>query len=245
MPLPKNFAILTKPRIEVDKIERKDYELGLLMNFPGAWKAINNKWLEDPDRLQDGGICFLSDQGEFRHFKVWFKYRRRGIAARNYVTEDAEFELWQHKNGFSLAVNAPKALAELAANLLSVAIYKDPFAVRIRKIRKEDFLALVQYTRSIGGKVVVLHLRHIRTEDMGILSVLKISGMDMKRANVDKLLNAAKRVTRIGFYIPNLGGTEFKFWIGHWGGGTIYLPPILEPHHVWTLIRFFEGVLGK
>jgi len=245
MPLPKNFAILTRPRREVNSVKVRSYSLDSLLNFPGAWKAISSRWLEDPNRLQDGGIRLLSDEGEYRHYKVWFRYLRRGIASRRYMPDEAEFELWQHKGGFSLVVNAPKALAELTATLLSTAIYKDPFAVRVRRLEKDDFLTLVRYVRSIGGKVVVLHLRYIRTEDMGDLSVLKMSGPNMKRENIDRLLGVARRVTRVGFHIPNMGGTEFKFWVGHWGGGTIYLPPTLEPHHVWSLIRFFENALRR
>jgi hypothetical protein len=243
MTLPKNFTVLAKPRKKINKVKRKCYGLEILMNFPGAWKALGSRWMQDSERLKGGELYLLSDEGEFRHFKVWIEYCRKGIAAREYTVEKAEFELWQHKNGFSLVINAPRVLAELTSTFLSVAIYRDPFAVRVRRIEKEDFLALLRYARSLGGKVTVLQLRHVKTEDMGNLSVLKISGRDMEGPNVDKLVNEARKVTRIGFQIPNLGGTEFRFWVGHWGGGTIYFPSMRVPHHAWNLIRFFEDVL--
>ena len=42
MTLPKNFAILTKPRVESENIGN-EFKLDTLMGFPGAWKAINAK----------------------------------------------------------------------------------------------------------------------------------------------------------------------------------------------------------
>ena len=239
MPLPKNFAILTKPRVDVSKIQQKKYGIEVLLNFPGAWKAIDEKWLEAPNRLKGGGLDLLSDLGEFRHFKVYFNYFRKGIAAKEYTEERAEFEVWQHKNGFSLVVNAPRDLAKLAATFISTAIYKDPFSIRIRSLDRDDFIALVRYVRTRGGKVTVLQLRRVETSDMGVLSVLKISsGQGIKDQDVDRFLNAAKKVTRIGFQIPNLNNEQFKFWVGHWGGGTIYTPSLTEPHHAWSLVKF-------
>jgi len=243
MPLPKNFAILTRPRMEVNKVEKKRYKIDILMNFPGAWKAIGEKWLETPKRLKDGELELLSDSMDYRHFMVRINYRRRGIAAKEYSEEKAEFEVWQHKNGFSLVVNAPKDLAELTAAFLSVAIYKDPFAMKIRKLRREDFMTLIQHARSLGGRVIVLQLRYVKTEEMGELSVLKISGKSIEGKSIDKLMNAARKVTRIGFHIPNLGKEQFKFWVGHWGGGTIYTPSMSKPHHIWSLVKFFEDSL--
>lgn len=245
MPIPKNFAIITRPRIEVEKVEKKKCEIDVLLNFPGAWKAINEKWLESPQRLKYGQIEFVSEIEDYRHFKAYITYARKGIAAKEYTEEEAEFDIWQHKNGFSLVVNAPKELAELAATFLSVYVYKDPFALRIRRMNMEDFLALIRYTHSIGGKVITIHLRYVKTEDMGEISVLKISGKDIEKANVNRLLSAAKKVTRIGFQIPFLGGEEYKFWIGHWGGGTIYTPPLSEVHHIWNLVNFFENAIKE
>jgi hypothetical protein len=99
--------------------------------------------------------------------------------------------------------------------------------------------------KSLGGKVTLLRLRYVKTEDMGELSVLKISGRSMEEQNINRLLNATKKITCIGFHIPNLGGEEFKFWAGHWGGGTIYAPSVLKPHHIWCLIKFFENSLKQ
>jgi hypothetical protein len=243
MPLPKNFAVLTRPRVDIKDLSNK-YGIDTLMNFPGAWKAISERWLES-GRLKDGELRLLSEIEEYMHYRVWFDYSRRGIAEKEYHMERAEFEIWQHKNGFSLVVNAPRELAELSATFLSVAKYGDPFAIRVRRMGREDFLALIQHANSLGGKVTVLQLRDIRTEDMGELSSLKISGKSMEDQNVSKLLNAAKRITRIGFQIPNLGGEEFRFWVGHWGGGTIYTPSMSEPHHAWSLIKFFEDSLFR
>jgi len=241
MTLPKNFAILTRPRVEIKDISMDNkFKISVLMSFPGAWKAIDAKWLESPERLKDGELTLVSEIGEYIHHRIWFDYYKKGIAAKDYHLERAEFEIWQHKNGFSLVVNAPRELAELSAAFLSVARYRDPFAVRIRKLNKEDFLTLIRHVKSLGGEITVLQLRYVKTEDMGELSVLKISGKSIGEQNIDKLLNAARKVTRIGFHIPNLGGEEFKFWIGHWGGGTIYTPSMSEPHHIWNLIKFFE-----
>jgi len=255
MPIPKNFAILTKPRIEVDRVDEKKYNLDFLMNFPGAWKALNEKWLETPKRLIDGEFQLLSDFADYRHFMVSINYTRKGIAAKEYREEKAEFEVWQHKNGFSLVVNAPRELAELTATFLSVAVYKDPFAVRMRKLSREDFFTLLQYVRDIGGLVFVWQLRYVKTVDMGILSALgevpgfkiskKISLETIEGEVIEKLLNATRRVTRIGFQIPNLSGEQFKFWVGHWGGGTIYSPTMSKPHHAWSLIKFFEEALKE
>jgi hypothetical protein len=240
MVLPKNFAILTRPRIETkSEGANKEFRLDELMKFPGAWKAIDPKWLEIPERLKDGGLMLVSEDENYARYKVWFDYLRKGIAAKEYRLERAEFEIWEHKNGLSLVVNAPRELAELSATFLAVIKCKDPFAIRLYKLNKENFIALIQHVRSLGGKVTVLQLRFVRTEDMGELSSLKISGKDLEEQNIDKLLSAAKKITRVGFYIPYLGEV-FKFWVGHWGGGTIYMPIIIEPHHVWKLIEFFE-----
>lgn len=243
MPLPKNFAILTKPRVEVESVKEKVYKIDKLMNFPGAWKAVSNKWLETPERLKDGELSLLSEGEEYRHFKVWFDYYRKGIAAKEYTLERAEFEIWQHKGGFSLVVNAPRELAELSATFLSTAIYNDPFAIRVRRLNRDDFITLIRYIRSLGGKVTIIHLRYVKTEDMGELSVLKISGKKMDERNIDRLLDVAKKITRVGFQVSNLSQEEYRFWVGHWGGGTIYTPSMSEPHHSWILIKLFENSL--
>ena len=80
---------------------------------------------------------------------------------------------------------------------------------------------------------------------MGELSVLKLSGRDIEGTSVDQLLSAAKKITRIGFQIPLIGEDEYKFWIGHWGGGTIYTPSMSEAHHIWNLLKFFEDALRE
>ncbi|MEO0252421.1 MAG: hypothetical protein ABIM44_09345 [candidate division WOR-3 bacterium] len=244
MPLPKNFAILTKPRVEVKDVKERVHKLDKLMNFPGAWKALSEKWLNTPSRLKDGELSLLSEDEEYRHFRVWFDYYRKGIAAKEYTLERAEFEIWQHRGGISLVVNAPRELAELSATFLSAAIYNDPFTLRARKLSRDDFMALIRHVKSLGGKVTVIQLRYVKTEDMGELSVLKLSGKNMDERNIDRLLSAARKITRVGFQISNLGREEYRFWAGHWGGGTIYTPSMSEPHHSWLLIKFFESALS-
>lgn len=54
---------------------------------------------------------------------------------------------------------------------------------------------------------------------------------------------SAKTIKRVGFFIPNLVGEYYSFWVADWGGGAIYRPTDFLPHQVSGLLDFFEEAL--
>jgi hypothetical protein len=88
----------------------------------------------------------------------------------------------------------------------------------------------------------MLHLRNVESENLS-LSVLQVHGKDVERMNVDEMLKSAKKIKRVGFYIPNLLGESFSFWVANWGGGAIYRPIDFLPHQVAGFLEFFEDTL--
>ncbi len=74
------------------------------------------------------------------------------------------------------------------------------------------------------------------------MSVYNLSGKNI--GNPLESIEAAKKVKRMGFRFPRLADAPFHFWVADWGGGTIYQPLDVRPHHVIALTNFFEKALG-
>lgn len=140
-----------------------------------------------------------------------------------------------------MAINCPKVLVDAVASLLSLCIYGDLGGFSDKNLNKGDFLLVQKYALSLGGIMVVLHLRDIKVAERE-MSVYNMTGRNI--GNPEKLIRAAKKVKRMGFRFPRLGDSEFHFWVADWGGGTLYQPSEFLPHHIMTLTKFFERALG-
>jgi hypothetical protein len=64
----------------------------------------------------------------------------------------------------------------------------------------------------------------------------------------DEAFENAKRISSIGFLLPNLNSSTryISFRIADWGGGQIYSPSDPLPHELATLFNLIEDILfGK
>lgn len=223
--------------------KEKEYPFEVFADFPESWKVV------DPDLVKEGHLRLLSETDKFRHFEFELKYRkRRALIAEEATTESGKFSIWQHKGGFAMAVNSSKEISEVAGAFLSVILYGDLHSIKLHRINRPEFLVVAKHAKSLEGEISLLHLTKIRTK-AGNLSVFHVTGENPVTVcehlglDVNKLINSSENIRRMGFRIPRLGDSAFNFWIGHWGGGTLYSPDEFLPHQVQSLLKFFEDAL--
>lgn len=233
MPEPKGFAIIVPNRKDIS-LKKKSIMLAELKEFPGSWKV---KWL---DKITRGALRLSSEVDDIRHFNVEMEYMQWRVLAKSAEKVPGNFDVWQHKNGYAVAVNCPKNLVDATAALLSLSVYGDLAGFSSKNLHKADFIAIQKYAFGLGGVMAALHLRNIKVGDSE-MSVYNITGKNI--GNPEKLIKAAKKVKRMGFRFPRLGDSEFHFWVADWGGGTLYQPSEFLPHQVIALAKFFEEAL--
>ena len=234
----REFAILIQPQEDVS-LEKEKYPLKILKDFPGSSQLPELKG----DIVTEGELELVSETKELREFDVTFKYKRR----KTLISEESpevtgNFKLWQHKKGLAVAVDSPRLLSSVAAAFLSVVQHNELRAVRLLEMTSNRFLALRKHANELGGQVTMLHLRDVESENLR-LSAFQVHGYDVEKMDVEKMLKSARKIKRVGFYIPNLAGEPFSFWVADWGGGAIYRPTELIPHQIAGLLEFFENSL--
>lgn len=218
-------------------ISKKSYPINILTEFPGSSK------LPELDLVVDGSLKLISESKEFYQFKVNLEYHRRksGISDKSYK-EKGSFEIWQHKGGFCVSVDSSRALSKVAAAFLSVVQFDELKAIRLLEMDLNRYMALKQYAIKLGGGINMLHLKNVMSEGIN-LNVITVHGKDVGKMKVDEMLKGAKKIKRIGFFIPNLISEYYSFWVADWGGGAIYSPTDFLPHQVAGLLDFFEQAL--
>jgi hypothetical protein len=235
MPEPRGFAILVPSRRDVP-LKKKNVTLAELRSFPGSWKV------RGLDRITDGTLNLISENEDLRHFSVEMKYLQRSVIAPRAVEVSGNFDVWQHRGGFAVAVNCPTFLVDAVASLISLSIYEDLGGITGKTLKKEDFIAIQAHAFSLGGIMTALHLRGISVDGY-YRSVYNTTGKNIGKE--EEKIKSAKKVKRIGFRFPRLGDSQFYFWVADWGGGTLYQPSQLLPHQVITLAKFFEEALRE
>jgi len=233
MSQPTGFAILVPNRRDMP-LKKKSVNLAELKEFPGSWK------IKGMDRITDAMLRVISESEELRHFKANVEYKQWSVIARSATMMRGEFDIWQRRSGYAVAVNCPTVLVDAAASLLSLSIYDDLGGFSGKSLKKDDFIAIQKHAFSLGGVMAVLHLRNVKIGGIE-RSVYNTTGKNI--GNEEELIRAAKKVKRMGFRFPRLGDSYFHFWVADWGGGTLYQPSQFLPHHVVTLAKFFEEAL--
>lgn len=252
----REFAILIQPRKDVP-FQNKKYSYDIFKNFPGSsrlWKS------EEEDVVTDGEFDVVMENKEFRELDVTLRYKRRqtGIS-RDRPEVTGKFKLWQHKGGLAVAIDSDREISEVTAAFVSVAQHNELRAIRLRRMEKRHFTALISHAFELGGEVNLQHLKDgedyygkFRTLDRhGNFYAEKKIKMKCPKCDYEwdlkidgkKPFKSAKRVKRVGFSIPNLMGESYNFWIADWGIGAVYKPTSLLPHQIAGLLEFFEGAL--
>jgi hypothetical protein len=233
-PQPKGFAVIVPKRID-RTLKRKIVTFADLKDSPGSWK------ISGIDRITTGELRFSSETTDVRHFSMKVGYKKWSVIAGSSEERKGELDIWQRKGGYAMAVNCPKVLVHAVASLLSLSIHGDLGGLSDKNLNKGDFLLIQKHALSIGGTMVVLHLRDVKVDERE-MSVYNMTGRNI--GNPEELIRAAKKVKRMGFRFPRLGDSEFHFWVADWGGGTLYQPSEFLPHHIIMLTRFFEQALS-
>jgi len=233
MPQPMGFAILVPNRKDAP-LKKKNVNLTELKEFPGSWK------IKGLGRIIDATLQMTSETEEMRHFEAIVEYKQWSAIARSATTISGEFDIWQRRSGYAVAINCATVLVDMAASLLSLSIYEDLGGFSGKSLKKDDFITIQKHAFSLGAVMAVLHLRNVKIGGIE-RSVYNTTGKNI--GNEEDLIRAAKKVKRMGFRFPRLGDSYFHFWVADWGGGTLYQPSPFLPHHAVTLAKFFEEAL--
>lgn len=230
---PKAFAILI-PEAADTSTKNNRLTLNNLKSVPGSWKI---KGLE---RLINCEFRIVSEDDEVRHFNMAVTYKQRSVIAQEISEVKGSFDVWHHRGGFAIALDCSRFMVDSIAAFLSLSIYGEIGIFRGQTLRKEGFLKIQQHAFNLGGVLSVLHLRTLKVQDSE-MSVYNLSGKNI--GNPSEQISAAKKIKRMGFRFPRLGDSPFHFWVADWGGGTIYQPLVILPHHALALAKFFEDAL--
>jgi hypothetical protein len=237
MPEPIGFIILAQKRNEESSMKVKEVTINELKNIPGSWKITNL------DRIIDGKLRLISETETHRHFVMSLKYKQWVVIAQSTVKTGGKFDIWQHKNGYVLALMCPSPFRKVIAGMLSLSIFGKLGGFGERRLEKEDFIAMQKYAIEKGGTVNLIHLRNVIIGN-NIWRVYHVSGEGIERdPDEQKKILMAKKIKYMSFRFPRLGGSKFYFRVTDWGGGAIYYPQPFLTHHAVTLIDFFEKAL--
>lgn len=230
---PRSFALLV-PISEDASIKKKQVSVEDLKSAPASWK------ISGLERTVEGTLRLVSESEEMRHFEVSMKYKQRSVIAEKASVISGTYEVWQHRNGYAIALDSPSTLVSPTAALLSLSVYGEIGRFHGRTLGKDDFKLIEEHAARLGGVMAALHLRNVKVGP-NEMSVYNVTGKNI--GDLDKMIKAAKKIKRMGFRIPRLGDTPYYFWVADWGGGTIYQPLDMMPHQVVSLIKFFEDAL--
>jgi len=237
---PKGFAIFFPAQEDGTSARKKEVTVPELKNFPSSWKVKNL------DKVTGGKLRLLREDGEVREFEVVIDYGRRVGSTR--VKASSKFKVFQRRGGYAIAIDCPSRFIDTAAALLSLSVHGDLGGFGVRGIKRDDFLKLWEYARTRRGEPRDVHFRMIKGDSVSVYRVSGRAILHVKEIGEPvALMKLAKRIKRLGFGFPpnSLSDSEFHFWIADWGGGTIYEPLQVLPHHAIALAKFFEEALSS
>jgi len=233
----KYFIIYAQPNRSSD-IWKKEWTIDELMDAPGTSR------IEELDIMKSGKLTLIHESPLHRVFKCLCEARlRKPVAAREAQFGQLNFEIWQQKRGGIVAsLEANKNVSRCATNLLSWAIYRDPFAIRPVRIMKSDFIQLKRHVmENLGGEVTQVNLGKIKSTEVN-LRQFYLKGSHLERLqNFDEYIERSGDIKSMGFVIP--ARKEFRrisFRIKYWGGGQIYSPSDPLDHEILGFLDMLD-----
>jgi len=235
----RGFALIF-PAQEDIKSKRKEITLKDLVFYPVSWKIKNL------DKVTGGKLNLIYENDSLREFRIILDYNKR--VGNRIVNTSIKIDAFQSRKGYIVAIDCPSFLIYTVASLISLCIYGNINGFYARKFEKEDFLKIWDYAIKLGGIPREIHLRRIKGNKV---SIYHVTGQDIlgveEIGNPVKLMRMARKIKRLGFSFPPgcLDESPFHFWVADWGGGTIYEPLQLLPHHALILAEFFKRALEQ
>jgi hypothetical protein len=196
------------------------------------------------DRIIEASLRKLADYGPLQQLELYCKYRGRRPTGKLPVPGpiiEQKSDIWIRQKGrIALALDLRLDLSPISSALLSDGLYGRLGEVKVLHMTREMFKTLLEKVKNLGGRLTSVHLLDVR--EPAPLDVLQASyTLGVEEFPGIKKAMASGRIKRLGFHL-NLGDDRFSFWIANFGNGTLYTPPNPEPHHIGTLLEFFEDL---
>jgi len=197
------------------------------------------------ERILDASLNKLVDYGPLMQLELSCKFRGRRpigklVAPRPIIEQKSD--IWVYENGkLCLAIDMPLNLSFIASALISDSFFGRLGEVSPLRMNRQMFMSLKEHVESKNGKLVSVHLLNvIEPSHLDVLQASERTGVESYPGIRESL--ATSRIKRLGFHL-NLEDQFFSFWIADFGNGTLYSPPVPEPHHLGRFIKFFEESL--
>jgi hypothetical protein len=234
----KDFILYLKPRERIANPVKEKYSLDELKKTPGT------SLISELEFVKDGEIRQEETLGDYTVFKFSCKYTARH--GPSLVTVERDIELWQSKSGALVAsFGFPRKVAKVATKLLSLATFGDYSLINSFNLTNPDFFELKKRVQELGGTVTQLEVRGVSWGG-GQLRHFEIKGQGLEKIpGFDEIFGKAKKISSIGFSLPNLNSSTryISFRVLDWGGGQIYSPSDPLPHELASLFSLIENVL--
>lgn len=229
------FALIRLPLGNLGRVKKK-LMLENLRNLRGS-----GKFSEILKKIVGGELSFARETKNFRQYKLRCEFYGRKVSiAKEVPTYSGEFDIWQHKGGLAMTVGPSMILSRIAAAFLSASLYEEVDLAELFEFRSEDFSLLKEHIAKLGGEVTLLHIVGIKGTTYRTLTV---TGKNLEESEMWGFVDKASEIRRIGFRVSDLGGEPFSFWVASWGGGSIYQPFELLPHHISGFLDLLEKAL--
>jgi len=234
----KDFILYLQPRGRTANPVKEKYSLDELERMPGTSS------ISELEIVKDGELRQEETLGDYRVFEFSCKYTARH--GTSLVTVERNIELWQSEKGaLVVSFGFPRKVVKVATKLLSLATFGDYSLINSFNLTNPDFSKLKKRVEELGGTVTQLEVKGVSWGE-GQLRHLDIKGRGLEKIpGFDEMFQKAKRISSMGFSLPNLNNlTRYvSFRILEWGGGQIYSPSDPLPHELAALLSLIENVL--
>jgi len=234
----KDFILYLQPKGRSTGPTRETYSLDELK------KTQETSLISELDLVKEGTLKRQEALGDYTLFEFSCKYTAR--LGTSLATVARDIELWRSKKGvLVISFGFPRNVAKVATKLLSLAIFGDHSLINSFTITNSDFVMLGRRIEELGGTITQLDVRGVSWGG-GQLGHLQIKGRGLERIpGFDEVFKKAKRISSMGFSIPNLNSStrHISFRISDWGGGQVYSPSDPLPHELANIFKLIENVL--
>jgi hypothetical protein len=234
----KDFILYLQPKGRTTIPIKEKYPLNELKKTPGTSS------ISELELVKEGELRQRETLGNYMVFEFACKYiARHGTSL---VTVKRGIELWQSRKGvLVVSFGFPRKVAKVATKLLSLAIFGDHSLINAFDLTNSDFFKLKKRVQKLGGTITQFDVRGVSWGG-GQLRHLQIKGRGLEKIpGFDEVFEKAKKISSIGFSLPNLNNSTryISFRILSWGGGQIYSPSDPLPHELAALFNLIENVL--